>query len=117
GDRTSVGRRFSVPTGMRWDDGGRFLTDRNTIVELGSSSFVAETAEVEGWGLFRMTGRNEVSGALEIEGQVNTSTESTFELAPSAYLALHGGGDNRGDYLLGTGADLGLWSGTYVWRA
>lgn len=117
GDRTSVGRRFSVPTGMRWEDGGRFLTDRNTIVELSSSSFVAETAKVEGWGLFRMTGRNEVSGTLEIEGQVNTSTESTFELAPSANLALYGGGDNRGDYLLGTGADLGLWSGTYVWRA
>ena len=34
GDRTSVGRRFRVPTGMRWEDGGRFLTDRDTIVEL-----------------------------------------------------------------------------------
>jgi hypothetical protein len=117
GDRTSTGRRFSVPTGMRWEDGGRFVTDRDTIVELDSSSFVAESAKVEGPGLFRMTGRNEVLGTLEIEGQVDTSTDATFELAPSANLALYGGGDNRGDYLLGTGANLGLWAGTFVWRA
>ena len=82
-----------------------------------SSSFVAESAKVEGWGLFRMTGRNEVTGTLELEPQVDTSTDATFELAPNANLALYGGGDNRGDYLLGTGANLGLWAGTYVWRA